>query len=238
MTSRYFRLLQADENHFVSLTDVIGIDSVDGRTFKIDTFQYFAGDVAQQTTVVDGIGQRLTLSVENVRGGGGQRRISVFCRFWILNTTEHCLRYKQEKCNVFVSGTVLSPDKDGSLPLSGGRSKAKYGSPNRETSVTAESRRKPIHGTVFSGTPGALATGPGRCELSPNLMAPLLDSNLALERIAQLAFMFNFQEGPVISIGHQKLCVQLGDGTGATFYESDWSRGFSLDSVGISQTVG
>jgi hypothetical protein len=219
-------------------SDVSGIDKVDGKTYKIDTFLFFPEDVAQHTTVVDGIGQRLTLNVENVRGGGGQRRISVFCRYWILNTTEHCLRYKQEKCKLFVSGTVLSPDRDGSLPLAGGRSRAMYGTPERETSAARGSRGPRNSGTIFSGKPGALATFPGRCELSPSMVSTLLNTNMSLEKMAQLAFMFNFQEGPVITIGQQKLCVQLGDGTGATHYESDWSRGFSLDSVGISQIVG
>lgn len=210
---------------------------MDGKTYKIDTFHFFPDDVAQQTTVVDGLGQRLELNVENVRGGGGQRRISVFCRYWILNTTEHCLRYKQENSKLFVSGTVWSPDRDGSLPLSGGKSRAKYGTP--ESDPSSKGPRCPIiSGTIFSGKPGALATFPGRCELSPDRVAPLLDSTLPLEKISQLAFMFNFQEGPVIAIGNQKLCVQLGDGTGETQYESDWSRGFSLNSVGISQIVG
>jgi hypothetical protein len=48
---------------------------------------YTAADVANETTVVDGFGQRLTLNVENIRGGGGQRRISLFSPFWLVNTT-------------------------------------------------------------------------------------------------------------------------------------------------------
>lgn len=182
--------------------------------------------------IVDGLGQRLTLNIDNIRGGGGQRRISVFCRFWILNTTEHCLRYKQENSKLFVSGTVISPDKNGSLPLSGGRSRAKYETPELGNSNPLNDE------TIFSGTPGALATYPGRCNLPPDQVAPLIDKHIPLEKIARLAFMFNFHDGTVMTIGHQKLCVQLGDGTGTTSYESDWSKGFSLDTVGISQPLG
>lgn len=33
--------------------------------------------------VVDSIGQRLTLHIDNVIGGGGQRVISLFCPYWV-----------------------------------------------------------------------------------------------------------------------------------------------------------
>jgi hypothetical protein len=159
----------------------------------------------------------------------------VFCRYWILNTTEHCLRYKQENSKLFVTGTVLSPSKDGSLPLSGARSRAKYTGPDPNARTQEEGHRP--H-TIYAGTPGALATSPGRCELPAPVVASLLDSNMPVEQIAKWAFMFNFQDGPVVNLGQHKLCVQLWDGTGTTRYISDWSRGFGLDSVGVAQTVG
>jgi len=184
--------------------------------------------------VVDGLGQRLTLNIENTRAGGGQRRIAVFCRFWVLNTTEHCLRYKQEGSKLFVSGTVLSPLKNGSLPLSGGRARAKY----KSQELPTPSPSRPLtESTIFSGTPGALASYPGRCELPPDDVASLIDKDIPLDKIAQLAFMFNFHEGMVVASGNQKLSVQLGDGTGMTNYESDFSRGFSLDTIGIPQVI-
>jgi hypothetical protein len=67
---------------------------------------HFFPDIVSETSVVNTVGQRLSLNIENIRGGGGQRRISLFCPFW-LNTTEHTLRYRQEeKSKAFVSGTV------------------------------------------------------------------------------------------------------------------------------------
>lgn len=208
-------------------------DEVDGKTYKIDNFHYFADDVAQHTTIVDGLGQRLTLSIENIRGGGGQRRVTVFCRFWIVNTTEHCLRYKQENTNIFVSGTVTSPDKDGSLPLSGARSQPKYGKHTEETEYPcneAVSRR------LYAGLPGALASFPGRCDQPAEAVAALLDSNMPIEDVAKWSFMFSFQDDHV-NIGNHRMCVQLWDGTGCTRYISDWSRGFGVDSVGVAQTI-
>jgi hypothetical protein len=198
----------------------------------MDTGHFSPQDIATETSVIDGLGQRLSLQIENIRGGGGQRRISVYCPYWMVNTTEHCLRYRQENSKVFVSGTIISPEKNGSLPVSGGRARATY-----ETQLTEiESNRR---GTIFSGMPGALATFPGKCDLAPDKVAELVDKNLSLEQMASLAFMFNFHGNNIAtSISNNKVCVQLGDGTGKTPYESDWSRGVNLDSVGIPQTVG
>lgn len=191
--------------------------------------------------IVDGVGQRLTLNVENILGGGGQRRITVYCRFWLLNTTEHCLRYKQEGSKLFVSGTVLSPSKNGSLPVlpvSGGRGHVEYKVGKGDSPSMVGVLGQPFNtGTIFSGTPGALATFPGRCDLPPDTVARLIDDNMSLEKISQLAFMFNFHDGKIITGGNQKLSVQLGDGTGMTKYESDFSRGFSLDIGGIPQVI-
>lgn len=220
-----------------------GIEDVDGKIHSVESITYSPGDVATETTVVDGVGQRLTLNIENVRGGGGQRRISLFSPFWIVNTTEHSLRYKQEKGNSFVSGTVLSPSADGSAPVDG--SNRNYRSRHR----MQHSRRRVVDGhvlsskdpmnsqTIFSGTPGALATSYGRCDLEPSHLANLIDKDMPLETLARIAFMFNFHEDK-LSIGQQTLCVQLCDGTGKSDYISEWSRGFSLDSVGFSQIVG
>lgn len=179
--------------------------------------------------MVDRVGQKLTLQIENIRGGGGHRRISVFAPFWILNSTEHSLRYKQDKSTHFVSGTVLSNDKDGSIPIDGGKAG------RIETTRTQSDKVQPLNrGTIFAGTPGALASSVGRCSLSPEEVSALVDKNMPLERMARLAFMFNFHEN---SISGKNLCIQLYDGTGQSKYRSEWSRGLSLASVGFSQIV-
>lgn len=201
----------------------------------MDSFHFFPDDVEEETSVVDGLGQRLTLRLENTRGGGGQRQVSVFCPLWILNTTEHCLLYKQENSNVFVSGTVHSPNRDGSRLLSGTKAVAdgvaRVARNETRSDLLAEAK------TVFSGMPGALASFHGRYELEPEEVAPLLERDIPLEKMAELSFMFNFQDGPVLAFGQQKLSVRLADGSGSTKYESDWSKGFSVNSIGISQVV-
>ena len=90
--------------------------------------------------------------------------------------------------------------------------------------------------TIFAGTPGALATSLGHCDLAPAKLAPLLEEVLSVDDLSRLAFMFNFHEGSIPG-SNQKLCVQLHDGKSNNRYQSDWSRGFGLDSVGISQIV-
>ncbi len=213
----------------------------------METIAYNQNDIASETTVVDGIGQRLTLHLENVRGGGGQRRVSLYCPYWIVNTTEHSLRYKQDKGKSFVSGTVISPGKDGSKPVDG--SNRNYHMHHKVQAARRQSSRRVMIAvpeemesslinskTIFAGTPGALATAPGRCDLKPSELTQLIDRELSLERMSQIAFMFNFHDEG-LSIGHQMLSVQMHDGSGEWEYSSDWSRGFSLESVGFSQVV-
>lgn len=219
------------------------MDSADhGKVHAVESAVYSSSDVATSTTVVDSVGQRLTLKIDNARGGGGQRRIALFCPFWIVNNTQHSLRYKQEKAKSFVSGTVISPGRDGSMPVDGSnrnyRNLHKLQSARRNlTHGTTELDNIPMNTkTIFSGTPGSLATSPGRCDLQAAELAELIEKDIPLEKLADLAFMFNFSDG--LSIGNQMLSVQLFDGTNQSTYSSDWSRGVSLDSVGFYQIVG
>lgn len=217
---------------------------------SVETVLYSAADVASETTVVDSVGQRLTLRIENVRGGGGQRRVSLFCPFWIVNTTEHSLRYKQDKSKSFGCGTVISPEKDGSMPVDGSnrnyrsrhqmqsyrkvamnRSTVEDNGINQHFSSTANMQ------TVFPGTPGALATSTGRCNLTPEQLCSLLEHELPIDQLADLAYMFNFHDEG-LGTGSQMLSVQLYDGSSQSNYISEWSRGFGLESVGFSQVVG
>ena len=226
---------------------VDGTEAGDGKVHSVESMVYAASDIAEEMTVVDGVGQRLTLSIENIRGGGGQRRVSLFCPFWIVNTTEHALRYKQDKAKTYVSGTVNNAEMDGSRPVDG--SNRNYRSVHAMRHISETRNLIPVDEgrktegtlmnakTIFSGTPGALATSPGKCNLAISELTELIDNGVTLEKLADLAFMFNFyDEG--LARGQQMLCVQLFDGTGQSNYATDWSRGFSLDSVGFSQIVG
>lgn len=209
---------------------------------------YSTEDVANETVVVDGVGQRLTLNIENIRGGGGQRRVSLYSPFWIVNTTEHALRYKHDRSKTYVCGTVIDSEKDGSMPVDGSnrnyrvRHKMQQSSRRMVSQSLLDNNATSMHKvpmnqqTIFAGTYGALATSPGKCDLHPQTLSKLIDHDISLEKLSDLAFMFNFPE-EVLSGNNQMLSLQLHDGTGQTQYESEWSKGFSLESVGISQVV-
>lgn len=172
-------------------------------------------------SIVDHLGQKLNLYIDNKLGGGGQRHITIFCPYWIVNTTEHALRYRQEKTSSFVSGTMINESQDGSrfVDLEGGRLFDKEYVTNFDT--------------IFPGKQGALA----RPNLNVNEFASLMEKEMPLDLMASMAFMFNFRD--FLSIGgyERKLSIQLADPTGGSKYCSNWSHGVSLESVGVSQTI-
>jgi hypothetical protein len=247
-TSNRRKMFQHNVTFAATGVSTLGLDTGnpgdnDGRVHSVESVNYSADDIATETCVVDSIGQRLTLGIENSRGGGGQRRVSLFCPFWIVNTTEHALRYKQEKTSAFVSGTVISPSMDGSKSVDGSNRNASSspkllsGPFGHKKKINARELSSASQTTIFAGKPGALATSTGQCDMPATRLAPLLEKDLSLDTLSSLAFMFSFHED-VMAIGHTKMAVQLADGTRDSDYTSEWSQGFSLDSVGIPQVTG
>ena len=226
-------------------------DRVGGKVHAIEGTTYSAADIADETTVVDSIGQRLTLRIENIRGGGGQRRISLYCPYWIVNTTEHALRYREEKEKNYVCGTILSPSKDGSMPVDGSnrqyrtrydtisKKRAEFSSEYKLAGGALAASAPLNPETIFAGTHGALATSPGKCTFSPEYISSLIDQDIPLEELSKIAFMFNFHED---GMGGEKLVIQLFDGLRTSEdkrpdYTSDWCSGFGLETVGFSQVI-
>lgn len=157
-----------------------------------------------------------------------------FCVFQV-NTTEHSLRYRQEKSTQYVAGTVLSREKDGSKAIDGGSRSIvddeKYLDPESSLGFLD---------TIFSGKPGALSLLKRSLDdntVKPALLAALISNDLPLHAISTLAFMFNFHD--VISLGGSpRLCIQLADFTDDRYrYTSDWSPPFGLETVGVTQIV-
>ena len=154
-----------------------------------------------------------------------------------VNTTEHSLRYKQEKALSYVSGTVLSPEKDGSKPVDGSY---RCDIDNEECDgMISESSLDSLN-TIFSGRPGAMSllNDLEGDDTKPPLLAALISEDLPLHVVSKLAFMFNFQD--ILSLGSTpKLCIQLADSTKThnSQYTSNWSSGFGLESVGVMQFV-
>jgi hypothetical protein len=203
-----------------------------------DTFSL--EDIASETIVVDSVGQRLTLHLDNVLGNGGQRHVTIYSPFWIVNTTEHSLRYKQEKALSYVSGTVLGPGKDGSKPVDrSNRNDTDDDTVDVDTARSGAGFDLLKFKTVFPGTHGALKELEmlGNSASKPAILAALISEDLPLSITSKLAIMFNFQE--VLSLGGApRLCIQLADATNRSHYTSAWSSGFGLESVGVTQIVG
>lgn len=73
---------------------------IEGENEGEDTFVY----------LTDTCGQRLRLNIENVEGGGGQRKIAVYCPYWIVNTSQYILRIRADGSQQLPAGTV-TPEK-------------------------------------------------------------------------------------------------------------------------------
>ena len=137
-------------------------------------------------------------------GGGGQRYITVYAPYWIVNTSQYVLRYREEQSDSYPAGSVVG-SKDGTKAVFGGDD---------------DNFRKIAERTVFPGKPGPLTFKGDIAESDP--LCEML-GELSEDDIAALAFAFNFNSG------NKRMVVQLND--------TNWSRPFSLDSVGIPQEL-
>ena len=73
--------------------------------------------------------------------------------------------------------------------------------------------------------------------MQPAELAAMIEKHPTTQKLADLAFMFNFNDEG-LTIGQQMLSVRLQNGRNQSKYTSNWSRGFSLESVGYYQIVG
>jgi hypothetical protein len=206
------------------------IHVVSGRSFE-------ASDIATETVVVDNSGQKLTLRIENIVGGGGQRHISLYCPFWIVNTTTHALRYKQEKSSSFVAGNLNFTCNKGIATQSWHKLNWTRSSNNAFADTESLNFSNILGRKLASGLPGALSYVSDNPAVSREQTARLLEKDLELNDLYSIAFMFNFHDETII-LSQQRLIVQLFDGTGDSPYFSDWSSGFSLDTIGVPQVLG
>lgn len=160
--------------------------------------------------LADSMGQRLRLNIENVEGGGGERHIVVYCPYWIVNTSQYCLRIREEGApkDQLPAGSV-TPTKDGTRPVAYGSVKQWPEQMGRDTIFPG--KVPPLHASHREN---------GQIPNDDPLRNMLLD--LPFEEIVKFAYMYNYPDGHVL--GKRRVCVQIDD--------SEWSQGFSLDSVG------
>ena len=46
--------------------------------------------------------------VENIEGQGGERHVTIFCPYWVINTSQYALRIRDDRENILPAGTVSS----------------------------------------------------------------------------------------------------------------------------------
>ncbi len=66
--------------------------------------------------LTDTVGQKLQLNIKKSIGGKGYRQVSIYSSYWLVNTSNHSLRFKQDGVRGFPAGTV-SKLGDGSRPV-------------------------------------------------------------------------------------------------------------------------
>ena len=83
------------------------------RTFGNFLDENISNDVSEDISsssivLTDTVGQRITLCIENICGSGGQRQITVYCPYWIVNTSQYSLRIMEEGPSLYPAGTVTT----------------------------------------------------------------------------------------------------------------------------------
>lgn len=58
--------------------------------------------------VTDSVGQRLRLQIENKQSGGGNRKIAVYCPYWVVNSSQYSLRLREDGAKYLPAGTVTA----------------------------------------------------------------------------------------------------------------------------------
>jgi hypothetical protein len=207
----------------------------------------------QSIILTDSVGQRLRLQIENTVGGGGHRKLIVYCPYWIVNTSQYSLRLRNERTDSLPAGTY-NPNRDGmifssssshlphpsSSTFSGSglelndlsrknaqrRSQNFHLIPTTTTGTTATATREE---KMFLGRPGPLHLHRVKeIELDSPLRNLLRD--LKFDQILELSSLFNFMESSETNIlGTQKVTAQLEDST--------WSKAFTLESAGVNQVL-
>ncbi len=124
---------------------------------------YFSGgtnkmvDAVTNIVLTDTVGQKLQLNIENSIGGGSHRHVSVYCPFWLVNTSSHSLRFRQDGVSKFPAGTV-SKLGDGSRPIFVDKSCFDVDNDMGVGKIPMQFSRASVDSSGFSGKGGLLGS--------------------------------------------------------------------------------
>jgi hypothetical protein len=209
-------------------------------------------EVAKSITLVDFENKKLVLGLNHQVGGAGQRRVTVYCPYWLVNMTNCFLVYRQEGKSSYPAGTILKVNEP-PAPTRPVVADRELSTPydERKASRSPPPDREPDRGREDGSF--IPMTGPGRSEKrhkqfpGPQGLERFHDKVLAglrtntasvstrftdsfdLLELCNASFMFNFGEDTVLVLGHRRLQIRVN--------ESAWSKGFSLDTVGVNQVI-
>jgi len=228
--------------------------SKDQRTFvdklqrTVEEFLEDSQDEDSSVELTDTVGQRLRLGIENIEGGGGQRHVTVYCPYWIVNLSQYSVRIREEGAprDQLPAGTV-TPNKDGTASVAYGvqdveastlaTESESLGSASPGTPVDRPVPRGNGGGTIFPGkTPlfhssrqaekvGIQGSMGKQISKTSALKSMLYD--LHFDEIVDMAYMYNYPDNRIT--GKRRVLIQMDD--------SDWSEPISLDSVGTPFSV-
>ncbi len=163
--------------------------------------------------LADREGQRLRINIDNILGSSGHRHVTIYCPYWIVNTSQYSYRIRQDGHKILTAGST-TPLLDGAK------------SDSEEEILKIKNR------SIYPGNKGTL-----HHERTENIMGistdnryncELLSEQLPLDKIIDLAYMFNFEDD-INVLGNRRVLLQLDD--------SEWSSPFSIDSVGVKQSI-
>jgi len=221
-------------------------------------------EVAKSLSLVDADNKKITLLLHHSVGGAGQRRVTVYCPYWIINHTNCMMVYRQEGKSSYPAGTMYNTDvlggggtnnsdmrqavTDKEDPDSHGLFRTRHANSKvplpADTATLSTTRVISVFSTtsmnwqekkhkLFPGEAGLQEfhmKTKQRLKSSPTTgLSTRFTDCFDMEELCQASFMFNFGDDSVLSIGQRRLQVKVNN--------SNWSKGFSLDTVGVNQIL-
>jgi hypothetical protein len=180
------------------------------------------------TLLVDGENQKMKLKIENTLGKGGERHIVLFMPFWVVNTSQYAIKMRQEGSIDLPAGSI-SAIKDGSKCLD--RVKTSENWQGYIKSRINSDRPQ----TIYFGQKGQLHFSELSKLSNDSELRGLLFGKLSFDNLVDIAYMFNYDDESIASlIGSHNI---FGRRVNIQLDESVWSHPFSLDLVGVHQTI-
>jgi hypothetical protein len=232
------------------------------RTEKLSNFitgVFFEGEIDENSfiTMIDSASQKVRLQLKNTLGDGGQRSLTLYAPYWIVNTSQYTVRIRSEGSDNLPAGTVTD-QVDGSRQIQhelfNTNSKADtdddviheqimrknwardvsndslppISAMKRTSSTGAKENSRVEDSTVYPGNPGPVHRTRPTLQSDESLLH-YVGKSLPFDDARNLAYIFNHKENYLGSSSRKSIEIQLEN--------SKWSAPISIDSIAINQYV-